>query len=145
MNSKNLILGKVVIPPKLEYHGKGFVRVLYIRVPWCDAGGRVSALCSQPAPGMASGGAAARGGGEVEGLMIEGWSPRFRFLAARAQDERCSGRIADPTEANARSPPGQMACFSSPVPRWLLGPRTDVLLTLLLVYNDVTVQYYPVQ
>ena len=40
MNSKNLILGKVVIPPKLEYHGKGFVRVLYIRVPWCDAGRR---------------------------------------------------------------------------------------------------------
>ena len=69
MNSKNLILGKVVIPPKLEYHGKGFVRVLYIRVPWCDAGRRGvgSALCSQesacPGHGLGGGGGAGRRGG----------------------------------------------------------------------------------
>ena len=29
-----------------------------------------------------------------------------------------------------------MDCFSSPAPRWLLGLRTAVFLTLLLVYND---------
>ena len=41
----------------------------------------------------------------------------------------------DPT-ANARSPPDQMDCFSSPAPRWLLGLRNVVLLALLAVYND---------
>ena len=36
----------------------------------------------------------------------------------------------------ARSPPDQMDCFSSPAPRWLLGSRTVVLLALLVIYND---------
>ena len=31
---------------------------------------------------------------------------------------------------------GQMACFSSPAPRWLLGSRSVVLLALLVIYND---------
>ena len=41
-----------------------------------------------------------------------------------------------PPKANARSSPDQMACFSSPAPRWLLGSRTVVLLALLVIYID---------
>ena len=35
-----------------------------------------------------------------------------------------------------RGPLRQMACLSSPFPRWLLGSCTVVLLALLVVYND---------
>ena len=42
----------------------------------------------------------------------------------------------------ARSPPDQMDCFSSPAPRWLLGSRTVVLLALLVIYNDETTYTY---
>ena len=42
----------------------------------------------------------------------------------------------------ARSPPDQMDCFSSPAPRWLLGSRTVVLLALLVIYNDETTMTY---
>ena len=45
-------------------------------------------------------------------------------------------RPDSPLKANARSPPGQMACLSSPVSRRRLGSRTAVLLALLVVYND---------
>ena len=45
-------------------------------------------------------------------------------------------RPDSPLKANARSPPGQMACLSSPVSRRRLGSRTAVLRALLVVYND---------
>ena len=56
-------------------------------------------------------------------------------MAARARRRKVL-RPDRPPKANARSPPDQMDCFSSPAPRWLLGLRTVVLLALLVIYND---------
>ena len=56
-------------------------------------------------------------------------------MAARARRRKVL-RPDRPPKANARSPPDQMACFSSPAPGWLLGSRTVVLLALLVVYKD---------
>ena len=67
-------------------------------------------------------------------LAPPGW-PRARWRKELRADR-------DPT-ANARSPPDQMDCFSSPAPRWLLGSRTVVLLALLVIYNDETTYYLP--
>ena len=58
-------------------------------------------------------------------------------MAARARRRKVL-RPDRPPKANARSPPDQMACFSSPAPGWLLGSRTVVLLALPVVYNDET-------
>ena len=51
-------------------------------------------------------------------------------MAARARGRKVL-RPDRPPKANARSPPGQLACFSSPAPKWLLGSRTAVLLALV--------------
>ena len=56
--------------------------------------------------------------------------------AMRARRRKMLRLYRDPV-AEARSPPDQMACFSSPAPRWLLGSRTVVLLALLVIYNDI--------
>ena len=51
-------------------------------------------------------------------------------------------RPDSPLKANARPPPGQMACLSSPVSRRRLGSRIAVLLALLVVYNDESYYTY---
>ena len=62
-------------------------------------------------------------------------------MAARARTREVL-RPDSPLKANARSPPGQMACLSSPVSRRRLGSRTAVLLALLVVYNDESTYTY---
>mgnify|MGYP003313868607 CR=1 FL=1 len=62
-------------------------------------------------------------------------------MAARARRRKVL-RPDRPPKANARSPPDQMDCFSSPAPRWLLGLRNVVLLALLVIYNDETTYTY---
>ena len=63
------------------------------------------------------------------------WAVGASRMAARARTREVL-RPDRPLKANARSPPGQMACLSSPVSRRRLGSRTAVLLALLVVYND---------
>ena len=62
-------------------------------------------------------------------------------MAARARTREVLLSDRD-LAVEARSPPDQMDCFSSPAPRWLLGSRTVVLLALLVIYNDETTMTY---